>query len=66
VEGYVLTQKTQYVGKESGKSSTRWFGPGFPPGTAASVHGNGARAGDGNTSDRSILGKIIPVFRKGN
>lgn len=54
--------KTPYVGRQSGKSSSRWFGGG------QGIHpkGNGASAGDGVTSDKSILGKIAVVFRKGN
>ena len=48
------------VGRQSGKSSNRWFGgTGHPK-------GNGASTGDGKTSDSSILGKIAVVFRKGN
>lgn len=61
-----MTKKTRYLGKESGKSSTRWFGPSDPPGRAEHKHGRGARTGDGRTSDTSILGKIIPIFRKGD
>lgn len=53
-----------YQGRQSGKSSNRWF---RKPGHGTTMHprGNGASAGNGRTSDTSILGKIIPVFRKG-
>lgn len=60
-----MSRKTRHLGKESGKSSTRWFGS--SGGTAAArEHGIGARAGDGRTSDKSILGKIAVTFRRGN
>lgn len=58
-----MTKKTKHLGKESGKSSTRWFGRSAPADTAAGQHGYGARAGDGKTSNKSLLGKILPVFR---
>lgn len=58
-----MTKKTRYLGNESGKSSGRWFGPAGPPGTAAAKHGHGARAGDGKTTDTSIVGKIVAVFK---
>jgi hypothetical protein len=61
-----VTKKTKYVGRESGKSSTKWFGRSEPAGTAGGDHGYGARAGNGRTSNKSILGKIVPVFRRGN
>ena len=49
-----------HQGRQSGKSSNKWFGgTGHPK-------GNGASAGDGRTSDRSILGKIVVIFKKGN
>lgn len=54
-----MTRKTRYIGRESGKSSNRWFGGGGHP------KGHGASAGDGKTSDRSILGKIAVVFKSG-
>lgn len=51
--------KIPHQGRQSGKSSNRWFGgTGHPK-------GNGASTGDGKTSDESILGKILPIFRKG-
>lgn len=54
-----MTKKTRHLGNESGKSSNKWFGgTGHPK-------GNGASAGDGRTSDKTILGKIVPVFRRG-
>lgn len=60
-----MTSKTRYVGRESGKSSTRWFGRSEPASTAGGQHGYGARAGDGRTTDRSIVGKIVVAFRRG-
>jgi len=48
-----------YQGRQSGKSSNRWFGGGGHP------KGNGASTGDGQTSDSSILGKIVPKFLRG-
>lgn len=64
----VTTRKTLHVGKESGKSSARWFGnPPNPNNERGSKHmGDGARAGDGKTSDTSILGKIVPKFLRGS
>lgn len=59
-----MTKKTKHLGRESGKSSTKWFGRSEPKGTAGGDHGYGARAGDGRTSNKSLLGKIIPVFKK--
>jgi hypothetical protein len=54
-----VTKKTKIVGCESGKSSNKWFGrTGHPK-------GYGASAGDGRTSDESILGKIVVVFKGG-
>jgi hypothetical protein len=54
-----VTKKTRYVGKESGKSSNRWFGgTGHPK-------GHGASTGNGKTSDKSLLGKIVVVFKPG-
>lgn len=55
-----MTEKGEYLGRESGKSSDKWFGKGV-----GHRKGHGASAGDGRTSDKSILGKIIVVFRKG-
>lgn len=60
-----MTKKTRHLGRESGKSSTRWFGGGDRR-TEAGKHGHGARAGDGRTSNKSILGKIVPKFLKGD
>lgn len=54
-----MTRKTKIVGCESGKSSNKWFGgTGHPK-------GYGASAGDGRTSDKSILGEIVVVFKGG-
>jgi hypothetical protein len=47
----------KYVGRQSGKSSNRWFGG------EGHAKGNGASAGDGRKSDGSILGKIAVVFK---
>lgn len=56
-----VTKKTRYVGRESGKSSTKWFGGNSNDSTGG--HGHGARAGDGWTTQ---LGKVVKVvFRKG-
>lgn len=52
-----MTKKTQHLGRESGKSSNRWFGGGGHP------KGNGASAGDGVTTDHSVAGKIVPEFK---
>jgi len=54
---------TGYQGRQSGKSSNKWFTSngrrvGHP-------NGNGASAGNGRTSNTSILGKIKVVFKKG-
>lgn len=46
-------------GRQSFKSSNRWFKSGGHP------KGDGASAGDGRTSDKSILGKIVVVFKSG-
>lgn len=56
-----MTKKTSHLGRESGKSSNRFFGGG------ESIHpkGNGASTGDGRTSDKSILGKIVVIFKGG-
>lgn len=59
-----MTEKTKHLGRESGKSSNRWF-RNSNTGAGSSLHpkGNGASTGDGRTSDKSILGKIAVVFR---
>lgn len=58
-----MTKKGKYVGRESGKSSTKWFGPSENPSSEAGKHGYGARTGDGKTT---VLGKVTEViFRKG-
>lgn len=52
-----MTKKTEYVGKESGKSSLKYFGgPEDHP-------GYGARTGDGKTTNRDVAGKIRPEFK---
>ena len=53
-----MTKKTKYLGNESGKSSDRWFGPG-----TGHPRGHGASTGDGRTTDRSVVGKIVAVFK---
>ena len=55
-----MTKKTRHLGNESGKSSDRFFGRGV-----GHPKGHGASAGDGKTSDKSILGKIAVVFKSG-
>jgi len=58
-----MTKKTRHLGQESGKSSTRYFGPSEPRDTEAGQHGYGARAGDGKTTtDR----KVKVVFQEGD
>lgn len=52
-------EQIPWQGRQSGKSSNRFFGGGGHP------RGNGASTGDGRTSNPSILGQILPVFRKG-
>jgi hypothetical protein len=52
-----MTKKTKYVGRESLKSSNKWFGGTGNP------RGNGASAGDGKTTDKTIVGKIVAVFK---
>ncbi len=56
-----MTQKKiPYVGRQSGKSSAKYFG-----GSGRYLHekGNGASAGDGETTDKSVAGKITPEFK---
>lgn len=55
--------KIPYQGRQSGKSSAKWFG-----GAGRGMHpkGYGASTGDGRTSDPSLLGKIVPKFLRGN
>lgn len=53
-----MTKKTRHLGNESGKSSNRFFGGSQP-------RGHGASTGDGRTSNKSLLGKIVPVFKSG-
>jgi hypothetical protein len=55
-----VTEKNRVVGRESLKSSNRWFGGGGHP------KGYGASAGDGKTSDKSVLGKIAVIFKSGS
>lgn len=62
----MMTKKTRHVGRESGKSSTKFFGRSESAGTAGGDHGYGARAGDGRTSNPGILGKIKVVFKPGS
>lgn len=59
-----MTKKGPYLGRESGKSSTRFFGRSEPAGTAGGDHGYGARTGDGRNPDKSIVGKIKVIFRR--
>lgn len=51
-----------YVGRQSGRSSSRWFG-----GADSGLHpqGNGASAGDGRTTDSSLKSGLIKlIFRR--
>jgi hypothetical protein len=51
--------RPSYQGRQSGKSSNRWFGgTGHPK-------GNGASTGDGRTTDDSVAGKIVPEVKDG-
>lgn len=50
----------KFVGRQSGKSSDKFFGKG-----TGHPKGHGASAGDGKTSDRSLLGKIVVAFLPG-
>lgn len=49
----------EYQGRQSGKSSNKWFGGGGHP------KGYGASTGNGKASDKSILGKIVVAFLPG-
>lgn len=53
-----MAKKTRYLGRESGKSSTKYFGGGDQS-TEAGKHGHGARTGDGKTT---VLGKVAKVI----
>lgn len=55
-----MTKKTKYLGRESGKSSSRWFGPGV-----GHPRGHGASAGDGRTTNPGLLGRIVVKFLSG-
>jgi hypothetical protein len=48
-----MTEKTKHLGRESGKSSDKVFGPGV-----GHPKGHGASAGDGQTTDKTVAGKI--------
>lgn len=56
-----MTKKTSILGRESGKSSTSWFGGSRGSDTEAAKHGHGARAGDGRNS--RDVGKIEIEYR---
>jgi hypothetical protein len=59
-----MTEKTKHLGRESGKSSSRWFrNSNTGAGTSAHPKGYGASAGDGRTTDKTVAGKIVPTFR---
>lgn len=58
--------KVPHQGRQSGKSSASWFTSSTAPLGTRHPKGNGASAGNGKTSDTSILGKIAVVFKKGN
>jgi hypothetical protein len=60
-----MTEKNEYIGRESGKSSSKWFGRSEPAGTAGGDHGYGARTGDGKTTDKNVAGKIEVEFQPG-
>lgn len=48
----------EYQGRQSGKSSDKWFGKGV-----GHPKGYGASAGDGRTYNSSLLGKIVVIFK---
>lgn len=52
-----MTEKSKYLGRESGKSSMKFFGG------EGHSRGYGASAGDGKTVDKSIAGRIKPEFK---
>jgi hypothetical protein len=54
--------KPPYQGRQSGKSSSSWFKSGDPH-----MHpkGYGASTGDGKTTDKSIVGRIVSKFLRG-
>lgn len=60
-----MTAKTRYVGRESGKSSNRYF-RNSNTGAGSDLHekGNGASTGDGRTTDSKVAGKISPEFKE--
>ena len=60
-----MTEKTEYVGRESGKSSDRWF-RNSNTGSGSGLHsrGNGASAGDGRTTDPEVAGKVQVEFKE--
>lgn len=47
----------KHQGRQSGKSSNRFFGGNIHP------KGDGASTGDGKTTDKSLLGKIVVIFK---
>jgi hypothetical protein len=61
-----MTDKTKHLGRESGKSSNRWF-QNSNTGSGSNLHpkGNGASAGDGRTTDSQVAGKIRVEYRDG-
>lgn len=61
-----MSRKTRHFGRESGKSSTRWFGNSEPRGTAGGDHGYGARAGDGRTTDKGLIAKVAEALKLGD
>ena len=60
-----MTEKGEYIGLESGKSSNRWF-RNSNTGAGSDTHpkGNGASAGDGRTTDPKVAGKVEVTFRE--
>lgn len=51
-----MTEKGKYLGRESGKSSARFFGG---EGRDMPARGHGASAGDGKTSILGLVKKVV-------
>lgn len=52
-----MTKRTKYLGRESGKSSNKFFGKDVHP------KGYGASTGNGYDTDSSVVGKIEIEFK---
>ena len=59
-----MTRKGEYVGRESGKSSSKWFrNSNTGAGSDLNARGDGASTGDGRTTDPEVAGKIEVEFK---